>query len=172
MFGTMRFFPSEVVVNCETIKHREPFKIIEAILQTEIEQDNVLRKTNRKTRVFIHKKQDKARIFLEWGEYVKANGLQDEVKYYHIQPSIIENAVTLHTLPKELSYDQRSGFIAGEVDGFTARQITSNDYFIHAQISRQERNALADDIILNDSNNLNELRKSVEQLHQFYLTKC
>ncbi len=51
------------LVNTVATNYKTPFKIIEATLQTEIEQDNVLRKTNRKTKVFIHKKQDKARIY-------------------------------------------------------------------------------------------------------------
>jgi hypothetical protein len=51
------------IVNGEAVKYKAPFKVIEATLQTEIEQDDVLRKTNRKTKVFIHKKNGAARIF-------------------------------------------------------------------------------------------------------------
>ncbi len=40
---------------------------------------------------------------------------------------------------------------------------------IHAQISRSQRNALSDDIILNDSNNLTQLEKEVEKLHEYYM---
>ena len=40
---------------------------------------------------------------------------------------------------------------------------------IQAQISREERLVLADDIILNNTNNLNDLDAQVEKLHQQYL---
>jgi dephospho-CoA kinase len=43
---------------------------------------------------------------------------------------------------------------------------------IHAQISREKRNAFADDIILNDTDDLDALRNLVEKLHQDYLKKC
>lgn len=43
---------------------------------------------------------------------------------------------------------------------------------IQAQISREKRNALANDIILNDTDDLNALRNAVEKLHHYYLKKC
>jgi hypothetical protein len=51
------------IVNDEPVPHKAPFKTIEAVLQTEIEEDNILRKTSRKTKVFVHKTDGKARIY-------------------------------------------------------------------------------------------------------------
>jgi dephospho-CoA kinase len=45
---------------------------------------------------------------------------------------------------------------------------TAATQIINTQISRQQRNALADDIILNDSNDLNKLEKKVQELHTLY----
>lgn len=42
-------------VNGEVIKYREPYKVIEASLLTEKEEDEILKKTIRKTQVHIHK---------------------------------------------------------------------------------------------------------------------
>lgn len=40
---------------------------------------------------------------------------------------------------------------------------------INAQISRQQRNALADDMIFNDENNLTKLKIAVKKLHEKYI---
>ena len=53
----------EFIVNGVAIRHREPFKVIEATLMTEIEQDSVLRRTQRKTKVHILKQNGKARLY-------------------------------------------------------------------------------------------------------------
>lgn len=53
----------EFVVNGEGLAYRPPYKVIEATLPTEVEQDGVLRRTQRKTAAHILKTEGKSRLY-------------------------------------------------------------------------------------------------------------
>lgn len=50
------------IVNGEKVEYRKPFRILEAILLTEKEENNILKRTSRKTQIFLHKAVGKSRI--------------------------------------------------------------------------------------------------------------
>ena len=50
-------------VNGEVITYREPYKVIEATLPTEVEQTGALRRTQRKTKVHVLKPGEKAKLY-------------------------------------------------------------------------------------------------------------
>jgi dephospho-CoA kinase len=73
------------------------------------------------------------------------------------------NRVLVVDIPKPLQVERtrhRDGLSRSEVEAI-----------INAQVSREERLAAADDVIVNDGN-LDCLEKQVEQFHRYYLKLC